>query len=124
MPGGAVPAALGPGLGLPGLWAWRQCRAEGPGGLPVQPLQAPSRADRGHSVPLDQTAPYRVVPGDLPPLLWLRAISPLGELQGYGGRRGRRAFGQGLCHCTRKRPMPPAQRSSFQSGVKSPTSTV
>ena len=66
VPGGAVPAALGQGLGLPGLRARGLCRAQGPRGLPVQPLQAPGRADRRHGVPLDQIAADHLVPGDLP----------------------------------------------------------
>ncbi len=67
VPGGAVFAALGQRLGVPGLRPCRLCRTEGPGGRPVQPLQAPGRADRGHRVPLDQAAAHRLVPGDLPP---------------------------------------------------------
>ena len=66
MPGGAVSAALGQGLGLPGLRPRALRRAQGPGGLPVQPLQAPGRADRRHRVPLDQAAADHVVSGDLP----------------------------------------------------------
>ena len=66
MPRGAVCAALGQGLGLPGLRPRPLCRAEEPGALPVQPLQAPGRADRRHGVPLDQTAADDVVSGDLP----------------------------------------------------------
>ena len=66
MPGGAVPAALGQGLGLPGLRPRPLRRAQGPGGLPVQPLQAPGRADRRHGVPLDQAAADHLVSGDLP----------------------------------------------------------
>jgi ISXO2-like transposase domain len=66
VPGGVVRAALGQGLGLPGLRAWGLCRAQGSRGLAVQPLQAPSRLDRGHRVPLDQAAADHLVSGDLP----------------------------------------------------------
>ena len=67
MPGGALCAALGQGLGLPGLRPRPLRRAQGPGGLPVQPLQAPGRPDRRHRVPLDQAAADHLVSGDLPP---------------------------------------------------------
>ena len=66
VPGGAVPAPLGQGLGLPGLRPRGLCRAQGPRGLPVQPLQAPGRVDRRDGVPLDQAAADHVVSGDLP----------------------------------------------------------
>ena len=56
VPGERVFAALGQRLGVPGLRPCRLCRSQGPGGLPVQPLQAPGRADRWHRVPLDQAA--------------------------------------------------------------------
>ena len=65
VPGRAAPAALEQGLGLRGLRPPRLCRAQGPRGLPVQPLQAPSRADRGHRVPLDQTAADHLAVDDL-----------------------------------------------------------
>ena len=56
----------GKGWACPGCAHCRLCRAQGPGGLPVQPLQAPGRADRRDGVPLDQTAADHLVPGDLP----------------------------------------------------------
>ena len=61
MPRGAVRAALGQGLGLPGLRPRPLCGAHQPCRLPVQPLQAPGRADRRDGVPLDQIAADQLV---------------------------------------------------------------
>ena len=153
VPGGAVPAALGQGLGLPGLRPRRLCRAQGPGGLPVQPLQAPGRADRGHGVPLDQIAADHLVSGDLPPEPEQgrdelgRAGAPAGhaaadrladEAQadgGDGGARGRRSpssragsrsttpISAGSARAASAAGVPPARRRSWPRSRRRPSAS-